>query len=46
MNKYYEMFRKNFPFIVRNEEEALKIINNPENKIIEVNDVCGKLICV
>ena len=38
MNKYYEMFRRNFPFIVRNEEEALSIINNPENKIIEVND--------
>jgi ribosomal protein S18 acetylase RimI-like enzyme len=40
------MFRKNFPFIVRNEEEALKIINNPENKIIEVNDACEKLIGV
>ena len=38
MNKYYEMFRRNFPFIVREEKEVLKIINNPENKIIEVND--------
>ena len=44
MNKYYEMFRKNFPFIVRDEREALKIINNPENKIIEVNDENENLI--
>lgn len=46
MNKYYEMFRQNFPFIVRNEREALEIINNLENKIIEVNDDSGKLIGV
>lgn len=46
MNKYYEMFKKNFPFIVRNEQEALAIINNPQNKIIEVNDNSGKLIGV
>ena len=46
MNKYYEMFRKNFPFIVRDEREALEIINNPENKIIEVNNDSGKLIGV
>lgn len=35
MNKYYEIFRKNFPFIVRDERESLEIINNTENKIIE-----------
>jgi len=46
MNKYYEMFRKNFPFIVRDEREALEIINNPENKIIEVTDDSGNLIGV
>ena len=46
MNKYYEIFRRNFPNIVRNEDEALNIINNPENKIIEVNDIDGKLIGV
>ena len=46
MNKYYEMFRKNFPFIVRDEREALGIINNPENKIIEVTDNSGNLIGV
>lgn len=46
MNKYYEMFRKNFPFIIRDEQEALEIINNPENKIIEANDDIGKLIGV
>ena len=43
MNKYYEMFRKNFPLIVRDERETLEIINNHENKIIEVNDDSGKL---
>ena len=46
MNKYYEMFRKNFPYIVRNEEEALAIINNPENKIIEISDENGNLVGV
>lgn len=46
MHKYYEMFRRNFPFIVRDEREALEIINNPENKIIEVNDENGNLIGV
>lgn len=46
MNKYYEMFRRNFPFIVRDERETLEIINNPENKIIEANDDSGKLIGV
>lgn len=46
MNKYYEIFRRNFPNIVRNEDEALNIINNPENKIIKVNDIDGKLIGV
>ncbi len=46
MYKYYEMFRRNFPFIVRDEREALEIINNPENKIIEVNDENGNLIGV
>lgn len=46
MNKYYEMFRKNFPFIVRDERESLKIINNTENKIIEAKDDNGNLIGV
>lgn len=46
MSRYYEMFRRNFPFIVRDEREALEIINNPENRIIEVNNDSGKLIGV
>lgn len=46
MNKYYEMFKKNFPYIVRNEEEALTIIDNPENKIIEMSDENGNLVGV
>lgn len=46
MNKYFEMFKRNFPFIVRDKREALKIINNPENKIIEINNDNRKLIGV
>ena len=38
MNKYYEIFKRNFPYIVRNKEEALSIINNPSNKFIDVYD--------
>ena len=44
MNRYYELFKKNFPYIVRNEEEALRIINNPENHFIDVEDDNGSLI--
>ena len=41
---YYEIFRKNFPYIVRNEEEAIKIINNPENKFITIKDETKNLV--
>ncbi len=44
MNKYYEMFRRNFPFVVRNEEKALEVINNPRNKIIDYKDNNGNII--
>lgn len=46
MNKYYKIFRKNFPYIIRNEEEALQIINNLENKIFESKDENGNIIGV
>ncbi len=44
MNKYYELFRKNFPFIVRNPEEALDIINNEDNKYIDYYDNDGNIV--
>lgn len=44
MNKYYEIFRRNFSFVVRNEEEALEIIKNPENKYIDICNDEGELI--
>ncbi len=44
MNKYYQMFKQSFPYIVRNREEALRILNNPENKFIDINDEKGNLI--
>ena len=44
MDKYYQMFKQNFPYIVRNKEEALRVLNNPENKFIDINDERGNLI--
>ena len=44
MTKYYEIFRRNFPYIVRDENEALKIINNPENKFFDYCDDDGNLV--
>lgn len=35
MNEYYEMFKNNFPYIVREDNTALEIINDSSNKIIE-----------
>lgn len=42
---YYELFKRNFPFIVRNYEEATKIINNKENKIIDVYEDNKLIAC-
>ncbi len=44
MNNYYEIFKRNFPFVVRDKEKALEIINNPENKFIDVYDDEGNII--
>lgn len=44
MDKHYEIFRRNFPFIVRNENEALAILHHPENKFIDIQNEDGKLI--
>jgi len=45
VNKYYEIFKRNFPFVVRAEDEALAIINNFENKIFEEYDGDSLIAC-
>lgn len=42
----YELFRRTLPFIVRDEETALRIIGNKENKIIEERNTENQLIGV
>ncbi len=44
MNKRYELFRRNFPFIVRSDDEAFKIINDSNNKFIDLTNESGNLI--
>ena len=44
MNKYYEIFKRNFPYVVRNKNKALSIINNPKNKFIDVYNDNGRLV--
>lgn len=38
MDRHYELFRRNFPFIVRGEAEALRILHNPENRFFDEVD--------
>lgn len=40
----YELFRRNFPFVVRSEETARDILGNSENKVIEKRNDKGQLI--
>ncbi|MBE6150132.1 MAG: GNAT family N-acetyltransferase [Firmicutes bacterium] len=42
----YEMFRKNFPFIIRENNTALNLLSDPNNKVIEKKDEKGELIGV
>ena len=42
----YEMFRKNFPFIIRENNTALNILSDSNNKVIEKRNEQGKLIGV
>lgn len=46
LNEVYEMFRRNFPFIVRDEQTALHILGNKDNKFIEKRNEQNKLIGV
>lgn len=40
----YKLFRKNFPFAVREEKTAKEILADPENRIFERRDRQGKLL--
>ena len=42
----YEMFKKNFPFIVRENITALNLLSDPDNKVIEKRNEYGELIGV
>ena len=41
MMEFYEMFRKNFPYTVREKRKVLDILGNPENRILENRDANG-----
>ena len=38
MDRHHEIFRRNFPFIVREEGEALRILQNPDNHFFDEYD--------
>lgn len=44
MNEYYEFYIKNFPYIYREQQTTLDIINNKENKYIEKRNENNELI--
>lgn len=46
MNEIIKMFRKGFPYINRDEQTILKILNNKNNTFIEKRDEQNKLIAV
>ena len=46
MREVYKLFRETLPYIVRDEETVLRIIENPDNKIIEERNEEQKLIGV
>lgn len=43
-NELYEIFRRNFPFIVRAEDTVLHILEKEDNRVIEKKNEEGKLI--
>ncbi len=46
MREVYKLFRETLPYIVRDEEKVLRILENPDNKIIEERNEEQKLIGV
>ncbi len=46
LNELFEIYKRNLPFVVREEKTALNILGNTNNKIIEKRDGQNKLIGV
>ena len=48
MKELYDLFRRNFPFTVREERKVLDILGNPDNRIFENRTESGALtgVCV
>lgn len=46
MSELYAIFRRNFPFCVREEAVVRRLLSDPENKIVEKRDAEGSLIGV
>ena len=44
MTELFEIFKKNFPFVIREERKVLDILGNPENRIFEKRNADGALI--
>lgn len=44
IQEYYEIFKRNFPYIVREYNKVIEILSYPNNKIIEKRDNKGQLI--
>ena len=46
INELYELYKRNFPFIVREENTAISILGNSNNKILEKRNEKDKLVGV
>ena len=44
MNKYYDMFRRNFPFVSREDKTVIDVLNNKENIVLEKKNENNELI--
>ena len=44
INELVKIFRKNFPFIVRQEEKVIELLNNKENTVFVEKDESGAII--
>lgn len=44
LKEYYDIFRRNFPFIVREDQAVYEILGDPENKAFESRNDKGELI--
>ena len=46
IKEIYDLFRRTLPYIVRDEETVLRILGNPDNKILEERNIENQLIGV